>query len=102
MHYFKYSGELHICNIASSRIQPFITDLQTGKLHKPVVTNKNKAFSKFWNLANFRYRYYETDGKKSEIYFTADFSGSTHSKVLKNVKFYEEAEFKELFAEYLI
>jgi hypothetical protein len=95
MQYFKYSGHIYICS--QSRIQVHITDMETGHQHNPVLTNKNKAFAKLWNNASIH-------NKDSSLYFTADLfnGGSSFSKVLKNVNFYPEEEFKNNFAEFII
>lgn len=76
--------------------------MQTGHIHNPVITSKNKAFPRFWNNSDYSFRFNKDN--QPTIYFTANLvdSGSSFSKVLKNVKFYSEQEFNENFVEFLI
>lgn len=78
---------LFICDYNANRIQPYIINLQTTKLLKPVVTRANPAYSKFWS------------NRSSEgIYFTAELVNNR----LRKVKVYSDIDFQEKFPEYLI
>jgi hypothetical protein len=95
---FKYTGKMFICSWNSERIQVGIIELETGRTLNPVITNKNKAFAKFWNNSNYVKSRSKTEGEGG-LYFEAEYLGSGY---LRNVKFYSFEQCLELFPERMV
>jgi hypothetical protein len=70
MRYFRYDGEFRFTG-KSGRIQVTIFDLQTGEKFMPVVTNKNKAYSRFINYSKL-----VSSIPQTGFYFTCIFSNT--------------------------
>lgn len=93
MGYYKFTGEIFRCDIAGNKIQLNIIDVTTGVLHMPVVTSKNKNYSKFWN----------NSVSKTELFFTAELIDASYTgKNLRNITFYEKEVFLNNFVEFFI
>jgi hypothetical protein len=90
---------MFLCGWQGDRIQPHLTDMETGQIRKPVVTNKNKAFVKFWNNSNYVCNRIKGQEQGHTLYFEADLLNSGY---LRNVKFYSFEQCLELFPEQMI
>lgn len=96
MRYFVFTGELYWCGGNDRKIQPTIVDLQTGQTYKPVMTRKNKSWTKFVNNSTF------INASRLGFHFTGILSVG-YSTSLKNVQIYfDKNEFCNKFAEHLI
>lgn len=99
---FRFDGSTYNGSLRSDRTQIFITDIKTNQEYRPVITKKNKAYSKFMKHKLY---WYEKEKLKSHkpVYFTAEFS--RHASMvgsLRNVIFLSEEEIIDKYAEYLI
>lgn len=97
MKYFEFTGELYWCGGNDRRVQPTIIDLQTGQRYKPVMTRKNKAWSKFINNSSF-----VRSNDRLGFYFTGVLAERSPC-TLKSVEIYFAKDaFYDKFAEHLI
>ena len=97
MRYFEFTGELYWCGGNDRRIQPTIIDLQTGETYKPVMTKKNKAWTKFVNNSKF------INASRLGFHFTCDYrEGSWVQGMHKVQVYFDKNEFCNKFAEHLI
>ena len=95
MRYFRYDGEFRFTG-KSGRIQVTIFDLQTGEKFMPVITKRNKAYSRFINYSKL-----VTSIPQTGFYFTCIFSNT--GLVIKTAKIIlDKNEFQNEYAEYLI
>ncbi len=97
MRYFRYDGEFRWTGGSSRRIQVTVTDLETGKQHMPVLTPKNRAYSRFINYSRM------ITSTQTGFNFTCSSFKNDYIQSIANAKIYlDEAAFKEEFAEYLV
>lgn len=98
MEIYKYTGELFICDMSGNRVQPTIIHLKTGEKLLPIMTTKNKAYSKFHNKSRWVAK--RTKAKYG-FYFSAQYiEGWTD--YLKNIKIIPDEEILEKYPEELI
>ena len=95
MRYFRYDGDFRFTG-RFGRIQVTIFDLQTGEKFMPVITNRNKAYSRFINYSTLVTSIYQTG-----FYFTCIFSNT--GLAIKSAKIIlDKNEFHNEYAEHLV
>jgi hypothetical protein len=93
--YFRYDGDFRFTG-RSGRIQVTIFDLQTGEKFMPVITNRNKAYSRFINYSKL-----VTSISQTGFMFECIFSDT--GLAIKSAKiFLDKDEFISEYAEQLV
>lgn len=100
MKYFHFTGETYNGSNRSGRMQVYITDLETGREYKPILTSRNKSWNKFCKYSKKRY----IDNQKDiGFYFTGNINfSSSVAGSLRQIVIYDKDEFLLKFAEFII